>query len=205
LVLAQLVPAESAFVVDVGADHGHVAAALGAVATERHPRRRGREDLPWLFTDGLRGLRDVDTAILAGMGAMTIARILERGPRPRCAVLHAQDDPPRLRRWLKENGWRIEAEALAPEAGRFAECLRVAPGVEDASGGWLDFGPRLLRGDDPWLTAHLEQLHAHRAALVAATQGHPIQALWSSQRAFLAARLEERAQAVAALRQHPEG
>ena len=143
---------DAELIIDVGADHGHVARAVGAIATERAPNRTGRSDVPWVVADGLRPFRHVPCAIIAGMGAETIAGILQAGPRPDVAVVHAQDDPPRLRRLLASDGWHIEAEGLAPEAGRFAEVLRIRPGTETATGLWLDFGPRLLEGGDPLLT-----------------------------------------------------
>ena len=148
-------------VIDVGADHGHVAAALGGIATERHPRRVGRRDVPWVIADGLRPFRTVAVAIISGMGAQTIARILTAGPRPDQAVLHAQDDPIRLRQWLADNDWRIDAEGLAPEAGRYAEVVRVSQGVESATGHRLKFGPRLLEGNSPFLRAHLSHQRTH--------------------------------------------
>lgn len=157
-------------IVDVGADHGHVAHAVGAIATEAAPGRIGRRDVPWVIADGLAPFRHVDIAIVAGMGALTIARILAAAPRPtRAVVVHAQDDPPVLRAWLAANGWRIDAEALAPEASRFAEVIRAVPGVELATGPRLAFGPRLLAGGDPHLDAHLRHLHAHHARLAAQT------------------------------------
>jgi len=157
-------------IVDVGADHGHVAHAVGAIATEAAPERIGRRDVPWVIGDGLAPFRHVDIAIVAGMGALTIARILSAGPRPtRAVVVHAQDDPPVLRAWLAANGWRIDAEALAPEASRYAEVVRAVPGVEPASGLHLAFGPVLLAGDDPHLAAHLRHLHAHHARLAVQT------------------------------------
>ncbi len=170
-VMAELCP-RGGVVVDVGADHGHVARVVGGIATERMPermRRRPQGDVPWVVADGLAPFRRVDVAVVGGMGAVTIAGILERGPRPAVAVLHAQDDPPRLRAWLAANGWRIEAERLAPEAGRFAEVLRVVPGEETARDLELEYGPRLLEGGDPWLVPHLEQLRGWLAGLVEAT------------------------------------
>jgi tRNA (adenine22-N1)-methyltransferase len=156
-------------IVDVGADHGHVAHEVGAIATEAAPGRMGRRDLPWVVADGLTPFRNVDIAIVAGMGARTIARILAAGPRPsRAVVAHAQDDPPALRVWLAANGWRIDAEVLAPEAGRFAEVVRAVPGVEPATGLHLAFGPRLLAGDDPHLGAHLRHLRDHHLRLAEA-------------------------------------
>ena len=157
--------------VDVGADHGHVAHALGAIATERMPERTGRSDVPWVICDGLAAFRRVDVAIIAGMGARTIAGILDRGPRPTCAVLHATDDPPWLRRWLAKHGYRIEAEGLAPEAKRYAEVLRVVHGTETATGLTLDFGPHLVAGDVPHREAHFTQLRDWWGGIAAATRG----------------------------------
>ena len=181
------------FIVDVGADHGHVAHAVGAIATERAPNRAGRGDVPWVIADGLKPFRRVPCAIIAGMGAETIARILQDGPRPDVAVLHAQDDPPRLRRLLAADDWRIEAEGLAPEAGRYAEVLRVVPGRETATGLWLDFGPVLLRGNAPHKPAHLAQLIGHYERLAHTTR-HAAPAIHADMEArvvFLRERLAE--------------
>jgi tRNA A22 N-methylase len=131
-------------IIDVGADHGHVAAALGSIATERDPRRIGRQDVTWVVADGLRPFRRVGTAIIAGMGANTIIGILSAGPSPEVAVLHAQDDPPTLRRWLAANGWRLDVELPVREGRGFAIVIRARPGVETASGLHLHHGPRLL-------------------------------------------------------------
>lgn len=192
-VLISLCP-EGEVIVDVGADHGHVAAAVGAIATERQPHRAGRSDVRWVIADGLRPFRRVDVAIIAGMGAHTIASILEAGPTPAVAVLHAPDDPIALRRWLASHGWRIEAEALAPEARRFAEVIRAVPGQETAEGMELDFGPRLLRSDDPWLLAHLEQLIGYHGGLAEATadRAPDIAVVASARATFLGGQLAAR-------------
>lgn len=170
--------------VDVGADHGHVAHALSAIATERAPNRVGRRDIPWVVADGLKPFRHVDVAIIAGMGARTIARILEAGPRPKAVVLHAQDDPPTLRLWLARHGWRIEEERLAREAGRFAEVLRAVPGEETATGLHLAFGPRLLQSDDPLLAEHLAELWAwHNDLALRTASSAPSKSLEFAERA----------------------
>lgn len=178
--VAELAPRlpPDAVIVDVGADHGHVThalrtAGLPVVASERAPGIAGRPELPWVLADGLAPFRRVDVAVIAGMGARTIARILQRGPRPTvAAVLHAQDDPPRLRTWLAADGWRFEAEGLAPEARRYAEVMRVVPGEETATGETLALGPRLLSDGHPLLEAHLRQLHGHWTSIARATHGH---------------------------------
>jgi len=146
-------------IIDVGADHGYVAETLNGIATERQPHRIRRPHVvSWVVADGLAPFRRVPVAVIAGMGAHTIAKILSRGPRPEVAVLHAADDPVRLRHYLSANDWRIDAEALAPEAGAYAQILRAVPGTEQASGLHLEFGPRLLENGHPLLRAHLTQL-----------------------------------------------
>lgn len=182
--IARLTP-RGGVLVDVGADHGHVAHAVGAIAAERLPVRRGRRDVPWVVSDGLTAFRRVDTAIVTGMGALLIHRILAAGPTPSVAVVHAPDDPPRLRALLAADGWRIDAEGLAPEAGRYAEVLRVVRGQEDATCLELHFGPRLLTGDDPLLCAHLDQLIGHHERLLL-----KVPVAHTDRRALLQARLD---------------
>lgn len=160
--------------VDVGADHGRVAAALDCVATERRAHRvAGSPTQPWVICDGLRAFRQVGTAVIAGMGARTIAKILEEACPVARVVLHAQDDPVRLRTWLAANGWCILDEGLAPEAGRFAEVVVAQRGQELNQGLRLAYGPKLLAGSDPHLCDHLQQLGQHLARLVVQSQGKP--------------------------------
>ncbi len=140
---------------DVGADHGRIARAIGAIATERLPHRIAGPG-PYVVADGLKPFKNVNTVVVAGMGALRIAAILE-GHRPACAVLHAQDDPIVLRRWLARNGWSIVRERLAPEARGFAELIHAEPGDEPSQGAALDLGPQLL--DDPLLEACWRQRH----------------------------------------------
>jgi len=160
-------------IVDVGADHGRVAKALGAFAVERHFHRIAGPG-QWVVADGLKPFREVGTAIIAGMGARRIAAILEAGPAPTAAVVHAQDDPGWLRGWLAQNGWQIDEEAVVPEGQGFAEIQRIYRGIEPSSGLELFFGPRLLAGDHPhraaWL-AHLQSIRQQRWERIPA--GHP--------------------------------
>jgi tRNA A22 N-methylase len=144
-------------IVDVGADHGHVAAAVGAFANERMPNRMGRSDVAWVICDGLSAFSHVGVAIIAGMGARTIIGILERGPRPQALLAHAQDDPPMLRKYLAANGWRFDREGLAPEAGRFAEVMLLSNGYTEETGLALEYGPRLAESESPYLREHFEQ------------------------------------------------
>ncbi|MFH1467724.1 MAG: tRNA (adenine(22)-N(1))-methyltransferase TrmK [Pseudomonadota bacterium] len=157
-------------VVDVGCDHGFVARALGAIGTERRAHRLpAHRAVPMVVADGLTCFSHVGVAIIAGMGAAAIARILSLGPRPQVAVLHAPDRPAWLRFWCAGHGWRIDAEGLAPEAGRFAEVIRVVPGEEPHTGLALAFGPLLV--DDPLADAHAAQLSAWWRGIAAQVRG----------------------------------
>lgn len=170
-------------VVDVGSDHGRIAEGLQAraqpgaqvVSTERRSHRLSRDTrVPCVVADGLAPFRRVDLAVIAGMGPHAILGILDRGPTPGRAVVHSPDRTDTLRQGLKDRGWRIEAEALAPEGRRFAEILRIVPGQETASGHLLWFGPTLWNGDDPLLQDHIASLRAHWSRVAhAAPPGSP--------------------------------
>lgn len=161
-------PFARGIVVDVGCDHGHVAAALGAIGTERRSNRLPRRgDVRLVVADGLRPFRRVDLAIIAGMGPDKILRILAEGPRPAAAVVHSPQHEHSLRLGLAAAGWRIDAERLAPENQRWTSVIRVVSGREPAAGLALAFGPRLLEAGDPHLLDHARQLRAHWSRLAA--------------------------------------
>jgi len=146
-------------VVDVGCDHGHVAAALGAIGSERLSNRLPRRgDVQLVVADGIAPFRRVDLAVIAGMGPEKILTILARGPRPSVAVVHSPQHAVSLRVGLAASGWRIDAERLAPENDRYASVMRILPGEETATGHTLRFGPRLLEQGDPHLLNHARQL-----------------------------------------------
>lgn len=148
--------------IDVGADHGRVAAALGCIATEREPARCGPALVPWVVADGLDPFRAVGTAVIAGMGARAILRIVGRAPPVRRLVLHAQDDPGALRRGLADAGFRVVDEALAPEGRGFAEVVVAEPGANGFPELELELGPVLLCAADPhreaWLALRIAEL-----------------------------------------------
>ncbi len=167
-ILALARPLAQGIVVDVGCDHGYVAAALGAIGSERRSGRLPRrDDIRLVVADGLRPYRRVDLAIIAGMGPAKILEILRDGPRPAAAVLHTPQHPHALREGLAAAGWRIDDERLAPENGRFAEVLLVRPGEETARGYALRFGPRLIASSAPEVEAHARQLRGWWAGLAA--------------------------------------
>lgn len=174
-ILSLLAPHAHGVVVDVGCDHGQLTNLLQdlvrregrqavVVGSERRlhrlPRVRSPE-IKWMVADGMKGLSRVDACVIAGMGPHTILKILAAGPTPKTAVVHSPDRTDTLRRGLKEGGWRIVEESLAPENDRCAELIRIEPGVEDSTGHTLLFGPRLLEKGDPLLSEHAAWVHRH--------------------------------------------
>ncbi len=160
--LARLVP-DGGVIVDVGCDHGHLTAHLGAIGVEREPHRVPRRPGRFLVADGLAPFARVDTAVIAGMGPATLLGILDRGPRPATLVAHCPGGMEVLRQGLADRGWRIEAEALAPEGERISEVLRAVCGEEPHRGHRLWFGP--LVEDDPLVEALASQRRAWAEAL----------------------------------------
>lgn len=137
---------------DIGTDHAYLPTALllegaipSAVASDVNegPLERGRltarqagvEDrIQFRLCDGLAGLdRDqADTVVIAGMGGELIARILSAAPWTREVLLLLQPmtAQPELRRWLTENGYRIEKETLAREGEKLYVVLTVRSGQD---------------------------------------------------------------------------
>lgn len=149
--VGELVPA-GARLADVGTDHAYLPAALlleekipWAIAADlrRGPLDRARATVgsygltgrvEFRLCDGLAGVRpeEVDAIAIAGMGGETIAAILNAAPwtreRDLPLVLQPMSSMPELRKWLQDNGFRIETERLAREGDALYTALLVRAG-----------------------------------------------------------------------------
>lgn len=120
---------------DVGCDHGRLARALArrggtVTALDRAPGAlqaaratlEGEPRAEARASDGFDALEPgaVEVAVLAGMGARQILRILDRGAArtPPQLVLQPQSEFPALRRGLRARGWAAAAELAIAERGR---------------------------------------------------------------------------------------
>ncbi|MFO7172150.1 MAG: class I SAM-dependent methyltransferase [Bacillota bacterium] len=138
-------------VADIGTDHGRLPVYLvqqgqvpRAVASDRLPgplaaaRRTvaaagvaDRVDLR--LADGLAALQpgEVATVVVAGMGGLLMLKILAGRPEAlrgvRRLVLQPNTDVEEVRRWLHAHGWRLVAEELAEDGGRFYVVLVAEP------------------------------------------------------------------------------
>lgn len=167
----------SQVIAEIGADHGITSAyllrlgiagrmivsdisAASLLKARRLFALHGLEEsAAFCVANGLDALTEpVGAAILAGMGAKTIAEILLRGrdAAPDAAfILQPSTDPPYLRRFLMENGYRIEDERLAFENRRYYVAMRARRGRASYTEKEILLGPRLLAERPPLFPEYL--------------------------------------------------
>lgn len=109
--------------------------------------------------DGLDALdTPVDAIVIAGMGAQTMQRMLAAGAArigDAALVIQANQDPPGMRRWLAQRGYRIDAERLAREDRRYYIVVRAYRGEAAYTDRELLLGPCLLRERPPMYADYL--------------------------------------------------
>lgn len=157
-------------VADIGCDHGylgihllknHIATSVIAADIHEMPlqsaiqnaRRFGVADnISFYLSDGAKSIpRDFDTLICAGMGADTMISILRGAPWLRSEqyrlILQCQSKTPALRKYLSEQGWHINEEAVLRD-GRFLYTVMEVVWQPDhtplTTGQWY-FPPALLK------------------------------------------------------------
>lgn len=184
--VASMVP-EKSRVADVGTDHGYIPIALvergiaaGAIAMDLRPGPLERakahiyraglgEIINTRLSDGLSKLSpgEADVAVIAGMGGELIIHILENGRHVwqdmGRFVISPQSDLDKVRRYLKEQGFRFIDEAMVEEEGKFYTVMAVSQseGVSwspswDNGCGCL-YGPVLIEKKDPVLIRFLHK------------------------------------------------
>ncbi|MFC6591958.1 tRNA (adenine(22)-N(1))-methyltransferase TrmK [Deinococcus lacus] len=133
--------------------------------------------------DGLAPLQpgEAESVSMTGLGAGTIAAVLERGRQagrlPARAVVQCNDSPLSLRRWARVAGYWLSAETLAHGHWPYPVlALTRAAGTDPAYGDLpleaaLRFGPRLLRERHPLLRRVLADAYGRYAP--AAAPGRP--------------------------------
>lgn len=170
--IASLVPA-CRVLADIGADHGYIPAALllegrveraiaadigaGPLARARSTAEKyGLADCMELrLGDGLNVLApgEADVIVIAGMGGDAISEILAAAPWSRekgLLLLQPMSKAEVLRRWLPQNGYRVEGERLAQERGVLYPVLTVRGGDMPPADGDQAWGGFLLAGDPLW-------------------------------------------------------
>lgn len=180
--IANFIP-PGAHVADIGTDHARL--PLSLVKTGRSPRVIATDlnEKPYQWAcrqvlaagaggrvevrkgDGLDAIRpgEVDVVVIAGLGANTILRILDRSRGILTGVsrlvLQPMADAGDLRVWLAQNGWRLVDEELVKEDEKFYVIIAAEPGEEYRKDLFmLEIGPILVEKCSPVLVEYLEKI-----------------------------------------------
>lgn len=173
-------------VADVGCDHGLVLAEIRkqvpcfvqAIDEKAAPLAAARNNLAGLadceFTEsfGLSKLSErCDVAIIAGLGGEEIVKILTAADFKNLEklVLAPHRQVPKVRAVLAQCGFKITAEEVVAERGKFYELIVATRGVRPLSPREVQFGPENLAKKSPAFVA----MWRKRAAELAK---HPAQA-----------------------------
>ena len=185
-----------AVLADVGTDHAYLpiqllsegkirSAAASDIAEGPLSRARAHiaasgmeEKIAAVLCDGLSGLEDYHPTdiTICGMGGELIASILAAAPWVRNPdirlILQPMTMQPFLRKWLYENGFRIETEALAKANGRIYPvlCCSFCGETAEISESDAFFGGRLLAHPDS-SPLFAEYIETRRAQLLAIREG----------------------------------
>ncbi|MCR5666855.1 MAG: class I SAM-dependent methyltransferase [Eubacterium sp.] len=168
---------------DVGCDHGFLPIALYeqgrikkaiALDVNEGPLLRAREHIceagladviETRLSDGLAALKDgeADSVVIAGMGGNLMQGILARccdvAKSCKEIILQPQSEIDLLRAWLTEAGFKICAEDMVLEGGKYYPMMRVCfTGLEmKLTKVELSYGPCLLRESHPVLLDFLKK------------------------------------------------
>ena len=168
-------------VADIGCDHGYlslhlllsgIASSVIAADINEMPLRSAmrnaekygvQDNIRFYLSDGVRKIpRDFDTLVCAGMGADTMVSILEAAPWLQNSqyrlILQCQSKTPMLRKYLSDEGWRIQRETVVRD-GRFLYTVMEVlwqPDGPRLTAGECYFSPALLQDTSPEKKAYLD-------------------------------------------------
>ena len=164
---------------DIGTDHGFVPIWLvrngvipSAIAMDvnRGPLERAREHIAQAglegyirtrLSDGLAGLRkgEADSILIAGMGGALTLRILEKDPPYSLGaaelILQPQSEISKVREYLCRSGWKIDAEDMVLEDGKYYPMMHCVRGEMTLTPEESEFGPCLIASGHPILRKYL--------------------------------------------------
>ena len=187
--VASFVP-KGSVVADIGADRGELSYYLlkegiaeKAILTDISPRSldrakrffAGKEEeaaADFRVGDGLSVISpfEADAAVLAGMGGLTIADILQHDEETARSlsvlVIQAMGNSDKVRSCLRSLGFTLSDEAMVEEEGQFYTILRAVPGDDDWDEVELFAGPVLLRKKDETLKRWLDRERIKSEALL---------------------------------------
>lgn len=180
--LASFVP-QGARLADIGTDHAYLpielvqkGIAISAVAGDVHsgPYQSAQANVENLrleekifvrMGDGLAVLTpgEVDTIVIAGMGAGTIIEILEKRPEVTGVltrlILQPMIATATIRQWLQANQWNIVDETLVVDDGKLYEIVVAEQGaMPELEPVMYEIGMILWRNKPQLLARHIDHL-----------------------------------------------
>lgn len=173
---------EGASVADIGTDHGYVpiylvknniASKVIALDVNRGPLERARMhiigyglkgQIETRLSDGLKNVEpgEVDTMIAAGMGGALVIKILNDSKAvtdtlTEC-ILQPQSEIAKVRKYLCKNQWKIIAEDMVEEDGKFYPMMKVVHGEPEPYERYeYIYGKKLLENRHPVLEKYLRR------------------------------------------------
>lgn len=184
---------------DIGTDHGYVPIALvqgkkipKAIAMDinKGPLQRacehiagfGLEDvIETRLSDGVEKLKvgEADTILIAGMGGELVIHILTEGKdvcrNVKELVLQPQSELEKVRKFLREEKYKIVDEDMVIEDGKYYPMMKVVPVEEDSFWETISedvirpcymYGPLLLKNGNPSLRKFLVKQHKQLNAIL---------------------------------------
>lgn len=182
---------EGCSVADIGCDHGyisiylvqnHISPRCIAMDVNEGPLERAREHIEkeqlstyieTRLSDGAKALAlgETDAAVIAGMGGRLMIRILtesmEKFQAMQEVILQPQSELAAVRRFLREQGFRIVKEDMVLEDGKYYPMMKAVPGQEKLSVDTMDsleslelfdlYGEQLLKNRHACLLQFLQK------------------------------------------------
>ncbi len=191
---------------DVGTDHGYVPIALvqgkkipSAIAMDinKGPLQRACEHITEYhledaietrLSDGVSKLKvgEVDTILIAGMGGELVIHILSEGKEvcrsAKELVLQPQSELEKVRKFLREQKYKLIDEDMVIEDGKYYPMMRVVPVEEDAFWDAISedairacymYGPLLLKNGNPSLRKFLVKQHKQLTKILKELEKQP--------------------------------
>lgn len=169
-------------IADIGTDHGYIPIYLIqdgrckralAMDVKKGPLSRAEEHIEQFglgevittrLSDGVMALNkgEADAIIVAGMGGNLVIHILEDGAAiletVKECILQPQSELEKVRRYLREHGYKIVQEDMVFEDGKYYPMMRVVHTDEEQEGNVLfdKYGEYLLKGKNSVLLQYLE-------------------------------------------------
>lgn len=191
---------------DIGTDHGYIPIALvqrekipKAIAMDINigPLQRACEHISMYrlgdyietrLSNGVKELKvgEADSIIIAGMGGDLVIQIITDGmeicKHAKELILQPQSELERVRRFLRNNKFKIIDEDMVIEDGKYYPMMKVVPVEEDNVWGNLPedvtrpcdmYGPILLRNGNPSLRKFLVKQHNQLNQILTALENQP--------------------------------